>query len=94
MSTLTQSLHRLNEAGLHRNAARERWVLLGLTAPAVIAVTIIMVMPVTWLFYLSFLADDGSFSFENYIRMVESKSYARIFMTTFKVSVYTTGICI
>ncbi|MCP4933039.1 MAG: ABC transporter permease, partial [bacterium] len=85
MSTLTQSLHRLNEAGLHRNAARERWVLLGLTAPAVIAVTIIMVMPVTWLFYLSFLADDGSFSFENYIRMVESKSYARIFMTTFKV---------
>ncbi len=94
MSTLTQSLLRPNEAGLQRNAARERWALLGLTAPAVIAVTIIMVMPVTWLFYLSFLADDGSFSFENYIRMVESKSYARIFMTTFKVSVYTTGICI
>jgi putative spermidine/putrescine transport system permease protein/spermidine/putrescine transport system permease protein len=53
-----------------------------------------MVMPVTWLFYLSFLADDGSFSFEHYARMVESKSYARIFMTTFKVSIYTTAICI
>jgi putative spermidine/putrescine transport system permease protein/spermidine/putrescine transport system permease protein len=87
-------LHRPNEAGLHRNAARERWALLGLTAPAVLAVAIIMVMPVTWLFYLSFLADDGSFSFEHYTRMVESKSYARIFMTTFKVSIYTTAICI
>jgi putative spermidine/putrescine transport system permease protein/spermidine/putrescine transport system permease protein len=87
-------LLRPNEAGLLRNAARERWALLGLTAPAVIAVAIIMVMPVTWLFYLSFLADDGSFSFEHYTRMVESKSYARIFMTTFKVSIYTTAICI
>ncbi len=101
MSTQTQSLlvpeaglNRPNEAGLHRNAAREKWALLGLTAPAVLAVAIIMVMPVTWLFYLSFLADDGSFSFEHYIRMVESKSYARIFMTTFKVSIYTTVICI
>jgi putative spermidine/putrescine transport system permease protein/spermidine/putrescine transport system permease protein len=53
-----------------------------------------MVLPVTWLFYLSFLADDGSFSFEHYTRMVESKSYARIFMTTFKVSIYTTAVCI
>ena len=87
-------LLRPNEAGLQRNAARERWALLGLTAPAVIAVTIIMILPVTWLFYLSFLADDGSFSFENYARMVESKSYARIFMTTFKVSIYTTAVCI
>ena len=94
MSTQTESLLRLNEAGLLRNAAREKWALLGLTAPAVIAITIIMVLPVAWLFYLSFLADDGSFSFENYIRMVESKSYARIFMTTFKVSIYTTAICI
>ena len=94
MSAQTHALLRPNEAGLLRNATRERWALLGLTAPAVIAVTIIMVMPVTWLFYLSFLAEDGSFSFENYIRMVESKSYARIFMTTFKVSIYTTGICI
>ncbi len=94
MSTGTQPLLRPNEAGLHRNAARERWALLGLTAPAVIAVSVILVLPVSWLFYLSFLADDGSFSFENYTRMVESKSYARIFFTTFKVSVYTTAICI
>ncbi len=94
MSAQAHSMLRSNEAGLLRNSARERWALLGLTAPAVIAVTIIMVLPVTWLFYLSFLADDGSFSFENYTRMVESKSYARIFITTFKVSIYTTAVCI
>lgn len=94
MNAAAQAVVRPNEAGLRRNAASERWALLGLTAPAVIAVTVILVLPVSWLFYLSFLADDGSFSFENYTRMVESKSYARIFMTTFKVSIYTTGICI
>ncbi|MBO6562527.1 MAG: ABC transporter permease [Nisaea sp.] len=53
-----------------------------------------MVIPVGWLFYLSFLSDDGNFSLEHYDRMLESKAYARIFWTTFKVSFLTTGICI
>jgi putative spermidine/putrescine transport system permease protein/spermidine/putrescine transport system permease protein len=85
---------RANEALLDRQGWQERWALLGLASPAVLTVLIVMVIPVGWLFYLSFLSDDGNFSLEHYNRMLESKAYARIFWTTFKVSFLTTGICI
>ena len=42
---------------------------------------------------MSFLGRDGSFSIENYERMLKSKSYIRIFITTFKISFLTTLIC-
>ena len=51
-------------------------------------------IPVCWLFWVSFIGADGSFSMENYRRMIDSASYGRIFRTTFEVSILTTGICI
>lgn len=80
--------------GLRRDAARERLALLGLCSPALLLVLVILVLPVGWLFWLSFLGDDGHLSLENYQRMIDSKSYARIFLTTFEVSFMTTGLCI
>jgi putative spermidine/putrescine transport system permease protein/spermidine/putrescine transport system permease protein len=85
-------------AGLHarelaRDDARERLALFGLTSPALLLVLIIMVVPVGWLFWLSFIGVDGGFSLENYQRMIDSKAYARIFRNTFMVSLITTGIC-
>ena len=85
---------RPNQAALRKNERLERWALLGLAAPALIATFIVVVVPVSWLFYLSVIGADGGYSMENYIRMVESKSYARIFLTTFQVSLLTTIICI
>lgn len=85
---------RANAGVLQKQARREEWALLGLASPAVLTVLIVMVIPVGWLFYLSFLADDGSFSLEHYNRVLESKSYGRIFLTTFEVSFMTTGLCI
>ena len=85
---------RPNQAALRNNERLERWALLGLAAPALIATFIVVVVPVSWLFYLSVIGADGGYSMENYIRMVESKSYARIFLTTFQVSLLTTIICI
>jgi len=84
----------LNAKRLRRHAQRERWVLLGLASPAVLTVLVVMVLPVGWLFYLSFIGVDGAYSLENYARMLESKAYGRIFVTTFQVSFLTTGICI
>jgi putative spermidine/putrescine transport system permease protein/spermidine/putrescine transport system permease protein len=81
-------------AGLRRDARRERLALMGLSSPALLLVLVILVIPVGWLFYVSFIGADGQFSLENYQRMVARKSYARIFQTTFEVSVLTTGICI
>jgi len=81
-------------AGLRRDEQVERWALLGLSAPALVLVLVTMIAPVAWLFGLSFLADDGSWSLEHYRRMVEQPSYARTFGVTFKVSLMTTALCI
>lgn len=85
---------RPNEAELARQEKREQWTLLSLALPAVLAVIAIIVIPVGWLFYLSFIGNDGQFSLEHYEKMVQYKSYARVFLITFQVSILTTLICI
>jgi ABC-type spermidine/putrescine transport system permease subunit I len=83
-----------NATGLHRDERIERLALFGLSSPALLLVLVIMVIPVGWLFYVSFVGADGQFSLENYARMIEQKSYMRIFIKTFQVSLLTTGLCI
>lgn len=94
MSAQEVTGRRPNQAILRRNERLEKWALLGLAAPALIATLIVVVVPVSWLFYLSVIGADGGYSVENYIRMAESKSYARIFLITFQVSLLTTVICV
>lgn len=84
----------MNAAGLRRDERVERWKLFGLSSPAVLLVLVILVLPVGWLFYVSFIGADGQFSLENYERMIKRKSYARIFVTTFQISILTTALCI
>jgi ABC-type sugar transport system permease subunit len=83
-----------NAAALRADERRERWTLLGLSGPALALVLVTMVLPIGWLFGLSFLADDGSLSLMHYRRMIEQPSYARIFGATFKVSLMTTALCV
>jgi ABC-type spermidine/putrescine transport system permease subunit I len=85
---------RTNEAGLRRDEWLERLKLFGLGSPAILLILVILVIPVGWLFYVSFIGVDGTFSLENYERMLNRKSYLRIFQTTFEVSFLTTGLCI
>ncbi len=84
----------LQARALRRDERRERLVLLGLSCPAVLLVTVTMILPVAWLFGLSFLGDDGQLTLDHYRRMLEQPSYGRTFLTTFKVSLLTTAICI
>ncbi|HET7409554.1 MAG TPA: ABC transporter permease [Paracoccaceae bacterium] len=83
-----------NASGLERDARVEQWALFALCSPALFLVLVMLVIPVGWLFWLSFIGSDGYFSFENYSRMIESESYGRIFRKTFEVSLITTGLCI
>ena len=85
---------RLNESGLRMDERLERLKLFGLSSPAILLILVILVIPVGWLFYVSFIGADGGFSLENYERMIKRKSYARIFQTTFEISFLTTGLCI
>lgn len=94
MATREMAVADLNASGLRRDERRERWKLYGLASPAILIVLVILVIPVGWLFYVSFIGADGTFSMENYERMIKRRSYARIFQTTFEVSLITTGLCI
>ena len=85
---------RLNENGLRTDQRLEWLKLFGLSSPAILLILIILIIPVGWLFYVSFIGADGNFSLENYGRMIKSKSYARIFRVTFEVSFLTTCLCI
>lgn len=78
---------------LRKDQSTERWLMLSLAGPALVLVVVCMLVPVGWLFYLSFFAEDGTASLVNYTNLIEQPSYARIFRTTFEVSVLTTVIC-
>ena len=95
MSGVAQHLdaEHLNEANLNKLAGRERFTFFGLTLPYLLMVGSLIIIPIGWLFYLSFIGRDGTLSLENYTRMIESKAYIRIFITTFKISFLTTLIC-
>jgi putative spermidine/putrescine transport system permease protein/spermidine/putrescine transport system permease protein len=82
-----------NAAGLRHDAARERLMLFGLSLPALTLVTVTMVLPVGWLFWLSLFDDDGNLGFANYARLIEQPSYVRILLATFEISALTTVIC-
>ena len=84
----------INAEGLRRDRIREKLTLFGLSVPALLLVLVIIVVPVGWLFWLSLFNDEGALSLSNYTRMLDSKSYARIFRTTFEVSFLTTLICV
>jgi len=84
----------LNEEALRAQGVGEQRMLLSLATPALLAVAAVVFIPVGWLFYLSFVGGDGQFSLQHYARMIEYKSYARVFITTFEVSILTTLICI
>jgi len=84
----------LNERALRKQQKREQRLLLSLATPAIVVVIAIIVIPVGWLFYLSFVGSDGQWTLEHYSKMIKYKSYARVFITTFQVSALTTIICI
>ena len=88
------SMGALNAGKLRATERRESITTLALSLPAIIAVCVVIVIPVGWLFSLSFLDSSGQLSLVNYQKMIEYKSYMRVFRTTFNVSFLTTFLCI
>jgi len=84
----------LNAERLRRAAFKERLALFGLCSPALMLVTVIVVVPAAWLFWLSFVGQAGVLSLENYQRMLDNSAYATIFWLTVKVAFLTTAVCV
>ena len=89
-----KNLNSLNSLSLKFHKIREQWLLLGLAAPSIVTIIFVIMIPLGWLFYLSLLGKGGEYSLVNYQRMIEYKSYARVYMITFQVSIFTTILCI
>ena len=83
-----------NSEALKLHKIKEQWMILGLAAPSIFSIIAIIMIPVGWLFYLSFIGNGGDFSLVNYQRMIEYKSYARVYLITFQVSILTTLLCV
>ena len=83
-----------NSEALRLHKIKEQWMILGLAAPSIFSIIAIIMIPVGWLFYLSFIGNGGDFSLVNYQRMIEYKSYARVYLITFQISILTTILCV
>lgn len=97
MTTLADTEGHLRGANanvLKADARRESLALLALCSPGLLLVGVIIVLPIGWLFWLSFFDETGMLSGSNYARFVEQSSYVRTFVTTFKVAFTVTGLCV
>jgi len=84
----------LNLRGLARDERAERWLYLGLCSPAMLVVLLLLCLPIGWIFWLSFVGEQGQFTAENFTRIWTEGAYVAIFATTFKISLLVTGICL
>ncbi len=64
----------------------------GLAAPGLLLISVIVLVPIAWLFWLS-LRDANGFTLAHYLRLLHP-SYLLTLQTTFELSFLVTGICI
>jgi ABC-type spermidine/putrescine transport system permease subunit I len=67
---------------------------LGLCAPGLIIVFCVLLLPVGWLFWFSFIGEAGELTLAHYRRIWTEGAYLQIFATTFEVSILVTSICV
>lgn len=83
-----------NGGRLAWDARLERLVSFAFTLPCLAVVALCVLVPCAWLFFLSAFGSDGKASLENYQRILDGASYARIFITTFQVGLATVAACV
>jgi len=84
----------LNERRLAADQRRERALLFGLCAPALLLTLFVIFVPVGWLSWLSLFNDSGALGWDNYARLIDQPSYIKTFKATFQVSAVVTIVCV
>jgi len=84
----------ITEATLRARAGErtEKLQLMGLTLPGVALVTMLVLAPMAWLFWLSFRNSSG-YTLDHYARLLHP-SFTATLSTTYQLSFLVTGICI
>ncbi|WP_082143767.1 ABC transporter permease [Nitratireductor soli] len=83
----------LNERLLKRHDRRERTALSLLTAPGALLILVVLILPIGWLFWLSFFDASGEPTLANYARMLRPV-YVKTFISTFQVAGLVTAACV
>ena len=83
----------LNATTLRRQGARERRALASLTLPGALLIFVVLILPIGWLFWLSFFGPSGVATLDNYARMLRP-DYVRTFISTFQVAGLVTLVCV
>lgn len=81
-----------NEEALRRQAHGERRSMLALTLPALLLVGFVVLIPIGWLFWLSFV-DKSGFTLIHYQRLLHP-TYLLTLRTTFELAFTVTVICL
>lgn len=93
MTTEAIDTRPLNIGLLGDDQRRHRLAMIGLSVPAMLLIVIILVVPFSWLAWLSLFDASGALSAENYARLLRP-AYINSFLSTFKVSLLVTGFCV
>jgi len=82
----------LNARQLRQDARREATGFALLSLPGALVVGLLLVVPMAWLFGLSFIGKTGELGLENYARMLRP-TYLAGFATTFRVAFIVSVVC-
>lgn len=83
----------LNDTLLQRAGTAQTVSHAGLSLPALLLVAVILLVPFSWLAWLSLFDANGALSPENYVRLLRP-AYVESFLTTFKVAGLVTIVCV
>lgn len=83
----------LNGGLLGGDERRQRLAMFGLSVPAILLVALVLLVPFSWLAWLSLFDASGTLSAENYARLLRP-AYVNSFLSTLQVSAAVTGICV
>jgi ABC-type spermidine/putrescine transport system permease subunit I len=83
-----------NAVALLLQRRQESQLLLGLSAPALLAIMVVVFLPISWLSGLSLFDRGGDLTLENYARIFQSPLYLNTFVVTFQISALVTLLCV
>ena len=82
------------EAAVMRDERRERIGLLTLALPALVIVGLLLLAPLGWLLYQSFVDQEGAWTLAHYARIWNDPGYRATFVLTFEISFLVTALAI
>lgn len=83
----------LNVSLLGSDGRRGRLLMFGLSVPALLLIGLVLLVPFSWLAWLSLFDASGALSTQNYARLLRP-AYVNSFVSTLEVSALVTVICI